>query len=67
MNTRVRTVARRVDFAIVKDVVDRPVDAQIEHAEARTSTPLYLGLAGCSLWDRVPGFTKMSGSIGLQD
>ena len=53
------------DFAIVKDVVDRPVDAEIDQAEARTSTPLYLGLAG-ALAGIVAGLYKMSNSIGLQ-
>ena len=34
------------DFALVKDVVDRPVDAAIGRAEAWVSVPLYIGLAG---------------------
>lgn len=53
------------DFAIVKDVVDRPIDAEIMRAEARTATPLYLGLAG-ALTGIVVGLDNMSDSIGLQ-
>ncbi len=34
------------DFALVKDVVDRPIDSAIARAEAWVSVPLYLGLAG---------------------
>ncbi len=50
------------DFAIVKDAVDRPLDALIDHAESRITTPLYLGLAG-ALFGIVVGVFAMASGI----
>ena len=50
------------DFAIVKDAVDRPLDALIAKAEGRITTPLYLGLAG-ALFGIVVGVRSMASGI----
>ncbi len=50
------------DFALVKDVVDRPIDAAIGRAEAWVSVPLYLGLAG-ALTGIIVGVEAMSEGV----